>query len=102
MSLREAVAAPRILWGGLPDVSLFIEVVDPITDADVENFEHMGFAAMTPLHYPPKGKTKAGDFGAANAVAWDPDTGVFTGVGDPRRWGSAMGPRMVAKPEAKP
>jgi gamma-glutamyltranspeptidase/glutathione hydrolase len=97
MSLREAVAAPRVLWGGLPDVSLFIEVVEPITGTDVKNFEDMGYAAITPLHYPPRGKTKAGDFGAVNAVAFDPDTGEFSGVGDPRRWGSAMGPRVVAE-----
>ena len=29
-------------------------------------------------------------------LGYDSQTGEFTGVGDPRRWGSAMGPRVVA------
>ena len=33
-----------------------------------------------------------------NAVAYNSRTGVFTGVGDPRRNGFAVGPRVVAEP----
>ena len=39
------------------------------------------------------------DFGGVNAVAYDPGTGTYTGVGDPRRWGSAMGLKAVAPSE---
>jgi len=31
-----------------------------------------------------------------NVAAYDPNTGVFTGVGDPRRDGFAVGPRVAA------
>jgi len=95
MGVRDAVAAPRVLWGGNPPAAAWIEVVDPITKRDVRALERMGFTDITTLRYPPRGKTKMNDFGGINAVGYDPVTGVFTGVGDPRRLGSAMGPRMV-------
>ncbi len=79
-----------------------VEVVDPITEEDVAALERMGFENMTVLRYPPSvapDDTTVTKFGGVNAVAFNPDTGVFTGVGDPRRWGSAMGPRVVVARE---
>ncbi|MCW8984177.1 MAG: gamma-glutamyltransferase family protein, partial [Thermoanaerobaculales bacterium] len=95
MGVRDAVTAPRILWGGIPQATGYFEVVDPITAEDVDALVKMGFEDMKLLRYPPSGKIKKNDFGGVNAVAYDPQTGFFTGVGDPRRWGSAMGPRVV-------
>jgi len=95
MGVRDAVTAPRVLWGGDPPAAAYIEVFDPITKKDIRALRRMGFADITDLRYPPSGKTKMGDFGAINAVAYDPETRIFTGVGDPRRYGSAMGPRVV-------
>jgi gamma-glutamyltranspeptidase/glutathione hydrolase len=99
MGVRDAVTAPRVLWGGVPHATASIEVFDPITEEDAAALEQMGFADMTLLRYPPLGKTKMNDFGAVNAVAYDPKTGVFTGVGDPRRFGVAMGPNAHATHE---
>jgi gamma-glutamyltranspeptidase len=55
----------------------------------------MGFEKMTVMGYPPPPDSTMAGFGGANAVAYDPRTGVFTGVSDPRRYGSASGPRVV-------
>jgi len=99
MTVRDAVTAPRVVWGGMTWKRAHTEVVDPITEEDVVALEQMGFENMTVLRYPPPvapEDTTVTKFGGVNAVAFNPDTGVFTGVGDPRRWGSAMGPRVVA------
>jgi hypothetical protein len=37
------------------------------------------------------------NYGGVNAVTYDPTTGLYAGVGDPRRFGSAMGPRVIAE-----
>ena len=55
--------------------------------------------AVTVLGYPPPEAPEDATvtkFGGVNAIGYDPQTRVFTGVGDPRRYGSAMGPRAVA------
>jgi gamma-glutamyltranspeptidase/glutathione hydrolase len=97
MGVRTAVTAPRVLWwDGEKPVGVYIEVVDPITKKDVKALRRMGFTNIFDLRYPPRGETKMSDFGAINAVAFDPETRIFTGVGDPRRYGSAMGPRVIA------
>ena len=100
MGIRAAVTAPRVLWWDRSgELGVYIEVVDPITKKDVKALRRMGFTKIYELRYPPRGKTKMNDFGSVNAVAYDPETGVFTGVGDPRRYGSAMGPRVVVTRE---
>lgn len=97
MGVRAAVTAPRVLWWGRSgEAGVYIEVVDPITKKDVKALRRMGFTKIFDLRYPPRGETKMNDFGAINAVAYDPESGVFTGVGDPRRYGSAMGPKAIA------
>jgi gamma-glutamyltranspeptidase/glutathione hydrolase len=100
MGIRAAVTAPRVLWWDRSEeLGVYIEVVDPITKKDVKALRRMGFTKIYALRYPPRGEIKMSDFGAINAVAYDPETGVFTGVGDPRRYGSAMGPTLVAPGE---
>jgi len=100
MGVRAAVTAPRVLWwDGEKPVGVYVEVVDPITKKDVKALRRMGFTNIFDLRYPPRGETKMNDFGAVNAVAYDPETGIFTGVGDPRRYGSAMGPTAIAAHE---
>lgn len=98
MSVRDAVTAPRVVWGGMSRKRAHIEVVDPISEEDVLALQQMGFENMTVLRYPPPDApedTSVTKFGGVNAIGYDPETGEFTGVGDPRRWGSAMGPRVV-------
>ncbi len=96
LSVGDAVTAPRVIWGGVRWLRVWFELVDPITENDVAAFEDMGYENMTVLRYPaPDDDTKA-NFGAVNAVAYVRSTGVFTGIGDPRRGGFAMGPRVIA------
>jgi gamma-glutamyltranspeptidase/glutathione hydrolase len=96
MGVRDAVVAPRVLWGaGDNHPVAYLELVDPITEENVDLLEQMGFEGMIVLRYPPPNPIALADFGGVNAVAYDSQTGVFTGVGDPRRYGSAMGPRVV-------
>ena len=102
MSVRDAVTAPRVVWGGMSSERAHIEVVDPITEEDVLALEQMGFENMTILHYPPPDAPEDSTvtkFGGVNAIGYDTQAGEFTGVGDPRRWGSAMGPRVVVADE---
>jgi len=96
MDVRDAVTAPRVLWGGVSRKRVYLELVEPISEADAEAVEQMGYENMTILQYPPPGDDTMAKFGGVNAVAYDPRTGIFTGVGDPRRYGSAMGPRVIA------
>jgi gamma-glutamyltranspeptidase/glutathione hydrolase len=96
MGLGDAVTAPRVLWGGLTQGVVTIEVVDPITVDQVAALEEMGYEGVIAVHYPPERLRFMVDFGGVNAIGFDARTGAFTGVGDPRRWGSAMGPRVVA------
>jgi gamma-glutamyltranspeptidase/glutathione hydrolase len=95
MTIRDAVTAPRILWGGMRYLRVWIELVEPFSEADVAAFERIGYQDMTVLRLPAPDDDTAANFGGVNAVAFDPSTGGFTGVADPRRGGLAMGPRVV-------
>jgi len=99
LGLRDAVVAPRVLWNSSHDPGrLCVEVADPIVEADAESLRHMGFDTMYILEYPPDPVADSAFFGGVNIVAYNSRTGVFTGVGDPRRDGFAVGPRVVAEP----
>jgi gamma-glutamyltranspeptidase/glutathione hydrolase len=98
MTVGEAVAAPRVLWGGMRYLRVWLELVDPITEDIVSAFENMGYEEMTVLRFPAPQDDTSANFGGVNAVSYDPRTGVFSGVSDPRRGGVAMGPRVVAEP----
>lgn len=97
MNVRDAVVAPRVIWNSAHDPGrLCIEVARPIVKADVKALRRMGFDTMYVLRYPPDPVADSAFFGGVNAVAYDSSTGIFTGVGDPRRDGFAVGPRVAA------
>jgi len=95
MGIGDAVTAPRVLWGGRKHPRPSIEVTGPITRDVVDALVKMGYDKVSTLHYPAAPNRAMVIYGGVNAVAYDPDTGRFSGVGDPRRYGSAMGPRVV-------
>ena len=95
MRISDAVTSPRVRWGGRKNPHPYIEVTGPITDNVVDALVKMGYDQVTALHYPPSPDRTMLNYGGVNAVSYDPDTGRFSGVGDPRRYGSAMGPRVV-------
>ena len=95
--LRDAVVAPRIIWNSAHDPGrVCVEVADPVVEADAEAIRQMGFDTMYVLQYPPDPVSDSAFFGGVNAVAYDARHGEFIGVGDPRRDGVAVGPRVVA------
>ena len=98
MSIRDAVVAPRVLWNSAHDPPrVCIEIADPITRRDADTLQSFGFEHMYRLEYPPIPLSDSAFFGGVNAVLYDPATGVFSGVGDPRRNGFALGPRAVSE-----
>ncbi len=94
MNLGEAMAAPRALYGGTANPHPSIEVLDPITDADADAIAAMSFESLERYHYPPRTR-RIMVFGGVNALSYDKKERTWVGVGDPRRWGSAMGPRTI-------
>ncbi|MCG6948141.1 MAG: gamma-glutamyltransferase [Acidobacteria bacterium] len=96
MGIRDAVCAPRVLWGGMSRRRAFVEVAGRVSEQDVDDLEQIGYEAMTVLRFPPPDDDTMAKFGGVNAVGYDPQTLSFTGVGDPRRNGFALGPRVVA------
>jgi len=56
----------------------------------------MGFESLERYHYPPKNRRMI-VFGGVNALSYDTIGRSWVGVGDARRWGSAMGPRTAAR-----
>ncbi len=97
MTLRDAVVAPRVMWNSTHDPErACLEIADPITVKDADQLQAFGFEHMYRLRYPAKARSETAFFGGVNAVAFDSKTGVFTGVGDPRRDGFAVGPRVAA------
>jgi gamma-glutamyltranspeptidase/glutathione hydrolase len=95
LNLAEAVAAPRVLWGGVTSLRAFLEITPPVTEAAAAELETWGFEGMTRVNFPPD-MTELVKFGGVNAVAYDPGTGTYLGVIDPRRGGLAQGPRVIS------
>jgi gamma-glutamyltranspeptidase/glutathione hydrolase len=95
MNLPEAMAAPRTLWGGIRRYRPFIEIKDPITDADADAIQAMGYDEITRYHYPATSREIV-NFGGINALAWDAKNRNWVGVADGHRWGFALGPRNAA------
>jgi gamma-glutamyltranspeptidase/glutathione hydrolase len=103
MGIRDAVVAPRVLWNSAHDPErICIEITDPITKKDADRLQTFGFDNMFRLHFPPVPREDLAFFGGVNAVVYDPATGIFSGVGDPRRSGYALGPRAVPGPKENP
>jgi len=100
MSVGDAILSPRVIWGAWDvDTSIYLELVDPVKKDVVAALEEMDIDDLIVLTYPPSDLMTLADFGGVNAVAIDGRTGQFTGIGDPRRFGSAMGPRVVVENE---
>jgi gamma-glutamyltranspeptidase/glutathione hydrolase len=93
MSLRQAMAFPRVLWGGSKDNTVYLEVAPPVTDAQADELVRRGFAKVYRLRFPPR-DIDVSAFGGVNAIAVDHE-GTFVGVADPRRQGCAAGATLV-------
>jgi gamma-glutamyltranspeptidase/glutathione hydrolase len=103
MGIRDAVVAPRVLWNSAHDPArICIEITDPITKRDANKLQSFGFDHMFRLEFPPVPLADLAFFGGVNAVLYDPATGIFSGVGDPRRSGFAEGPRAVVDSQERP
>jgi gamma-glutamyltranspeptidase/glutathione hydrolase len=90
MSLPEAIEAPRALWRGTTSRGVRIEVLPPITTGQVKSLKRRGHDRMSPIRFPTTFNSLVRT-GAVNAIHVDPESGLVTGVGDPRRNGRAMG-----------
>ncbi len=103
MGIRDAVVAPRVLWNSAHDPErVCIEITHPITKKDADLLQSFGFDHMFRLEFPPVPAADLAFFGGVNAVFYEPATGVFSGVGDPRRSGFAQGPRAVLERQERP
>jgi gamma-glutamyltranspeptidase/glutathione hydrolase len=92
LPLCEAVTAARAVWSGFPDDTVYLEMVDPITDAQADTLKERGFTRQKRQTYPAT-PIELTEFGGANALLVDPADGALVGVGDPRRQGVAVAPR---------
>jgi len=92
LGVRDAVVAPRVLWGGHDPPKVYLEIASPVSENDADTLESFGYENIYRLRFPPR-PIDLTFFGGVNAVAFKPRTGEFTGVGDPRRRGFAVGPR---------
>jgi gamma-glutamyltranspeptidase/glutathione hydrolase len=100
MNIRDAVTAPRVMWTGIDTNQPYFELAGPVTEDYVDVLEKAGYSIVTPLPYPPPPGRLMANYGGVNAITYDPETGSYSGVGDPRRYGSALGPRVVATTES--
>ena len=98
MDLPSAVAAPRILWGGTVEQEprVQMEIAGPLADADADALLDLGYPTLDRVRFPADALALA-RMGSVNAVGCDFRRGGFVGVGDPRRSGVALGPRVVAE-----
>ena len=90
MAPAEAVEAPRVLWSTGDSDGVTLEIIPPVTPAMADALAARGLPVNKKISLPSPLLTVAAD-GAANTVYRDPATGTLTGVGDPRRCGSARG-----------
>jgi gamma-glutamyltranspeptidase/glutathione hydrolase len=91
--LREAILAPRILWGPHKQVRFFAEIIPPITETQIDELNTFGYKPLRRV-IPPTRLNNFARLGSVNAVHFDRETRVMTGVGDPRRNGTALGVRF--------
>ncbi len=96
MDLGAAIDAPRILWGGSDFIRIEMEVAGPLTDPLVDAFNAMGYEFPVDAVHLPAQQSDIVDFGGVNAATYDPASGIYIGVVDPRRGGLAEGPRVIA------
>jgi gamma-glutamyltranspeptidase/glutathione hydrolase len=99
MGLRDAVLAPRVMWGGDEELKAYLEITGPLTETHADTLERFGFEDVYRLRFPPR-LIDLTFFGGVNAVAFESSSGTFVGVGDPRRYGFAEGPQACVAPTA--
>ena len=109
MTLRDAIVAPRVLsnrpnptsddkecYSSRVDLQspeqVFLEIAGPITTEQANELQARGFTAQYRLTFPSHDLNLVRLFGGVNAVMVDPATGLFVGVGDPRRHGGVAAP----------
>ena len=80
---------------------IYLEVRPPIGPGVVTALKACRYEHVLAVSYPAKA-TSRGLPGGVHAVAFDPKTGLFTGVGDPRRDGAAAVPPGAPHPERGP
>jgi len=99
MSLRDAVVAPRILWGGTVEQEprVLIEIAAATDAGDADLLATFGYETIDRVTFPASPLDLA-RMGSVNAVGYDSKRGDFVGVGDPRRSGVALGPAVIAQP----
>ncbi len=90
MGPAEAVAAPRVMWCAGDSNGVTVETMPPVTEAMADALAARGLPVGRRIPLPSPLLTVAAD-GAVNTVYRDPATGLLTGVGDPRRCGTARG-----------
>ncbi len=96
MNLREAIEAPRVIWGGGLEINIELEVAPPMVETYVDAFNAMSYEHPVEPVFFPADPNDLSNSGAVNTVLYDPTAGDFVGVADPRRGGLAGGPRVVA------
>ena len=101
LSPADAVNSPRVLWGGSEELSAYLEVFGPISEADAEQFAALGHTRVIPVRFPSDPVDMATG-GGVNLAHHDLSSGRFTGVIDGRRGGLALGPWVVIQPEPSP
>jgi len=90
MTLAQAVADARPLWGVHDVYPMSLELFTPADEANGQALLDRGFPQPFVVRLPARAIDVAA-FGAVNAVLLDPTTGAMTGVGDPRRQAVAAG-----------
>jgi gamma-glutamyltranspeptidase/glutathione hydrolase len=94
MSLRDAVAEPRVLFHGVGrkyKERIFVELAGAVTQEKADELQARGFSCQRRLTFPATQEDHY-PFGGVNAVMVDPATGTLVGVADPRRQGAAAAP----------
>ena len=92
LDLHQAILAPRILWSTMQEPGIYAEVFPPITAQQIRRLRKFGYKPIFRAQLPAR-QSRFARFGAVNAVYVDVENGLMTGVGDPRRNGSAQGAR---------
>ena len=93
LGLRDAVLAPRILLEPYRNSNIKAEVIPPITGEQIDELASFGYQRIQRTE-PPVKLSHFAHFGSVNAVHFNRQSRVLTGVGDPRRNGEALGARF--------
>jgi gamma-glutamyltranspeptidase len=93
MGVHDAVIAPRVLWNGSEEPGVCVEQIPPITKKQIAELEDRGYEILRWIRLP-AARREFIRLGAVNAVYYDPTTGEYCGVADPRRQGSSLAARF--------